>query len=196
MNLGIESGEFYGECVGSIASHASVVTAKIINCYSKASVSGFARSGGIADNFIGRIENCVYYSESTDVPLSSYHAGYLINTYTNTHSYNRDTFTGRADSNFVYGDKAYGSNKITIEEAVNNLNANLKKAGGYISDDAYLFAWKIVDGQMTFDETSVTYPKDDGSGMLRIVQVVGIALAIGEALLIYYFFIYKKKKDK
>lgn len=196
MNLGIESGEFHGECVGSIASHASIVTAKIINCYSKASVNGFARSGGIADNFIGRIENCVYYSEVTDVPLSSYHAGYLINTYTNTHSYNRDTFTGRVDENYVYGDDAYGDNTITLEGAMNNLNANLKKASGYVSDDAYLFSWKIVDGQITFDESSVVYPDDDGSGMLRLVQIGGIVLALGEALLLYYFFIYKKNKDK
>ncbi len=51
LNLGIESGSIEGGCVGSITSH-SVGSAMIINCYNKASVTGF-RAGGIADNFSG-----------------------------------------------------------------------------------------------------------------------------------------------
>ena len=57
MNFGIESGDISGTCVGSITSHSSSATATIINCYSKANVSG-ARAGGIADNFNGSIINC------------------------------------------------------------------------------------------------------------------------------------------
>lgn len=52
MNLGIESGHVKGDYVGAIASHATGGTAKIINCYSLASVSGI-RAGGLADNFHG-----------------------------------------------------------------------------------------------------------------------------------------------
>lgn len=56
-NLGIESGYFHGNCVGSIASHGTE-TAKIINCYNKADVSGDARAGGITDNFQGLVMFC------------------------------------------------------------------------------------------------------------------------------------------
>ncbi len=57
MNLGIESGEINGACVGSISSHAGTINARIINCYNKASIQGF-RAGGIADNFNGKIVGC------------------------------------------------------------------------------------------------------------------------------------------
>lgn len=57
MNLGIDSGEISGACVGGITSHSSREEAQIINCYNKATVQG-ARAGGIADNFNGLIANC------------------------------------------------------------------------------------------------------------------------------------------
>lgn len=57
MNLGIESGYLSGACMGAITSHSSQSSAKIINCYSKATVRGY-RAGGIADNFNGAILNC------------------------------------------------------------------------------------------------------------------------------------------
>lgn len=57
MNLGIESGEINGACVGSISSHAGTGDARIINCYNKATIRG-ARAGGIADNFNGMIIGC------------------------------------------------------------------------------------------------------------------------------------------
>jgi len=61
LNLGIESGNISGSCVGSIASHSAPGTQPyIINCYSRAALSGF-RAGGIADNFGGgTIINCWY----------------------------------------------------------------------------------------------------------------------------------------
>ncbi|MCH5203620.1 MAG: hypothetical protein J1F03_02675 [Oscillospiraceae bacterium] len=56
-NLGIESGYIEGIFVGSIASHGDV-SAKIINCYNKATVHGFGRAGGIVDNFGGMVYYC------------------------------------------------------------------------------------------------------------------------------------------
>ena len=53
-NLGIESGAFHGNCIGSITSHGSA-EAKIINCYNKADVTGNYRAGGLVDNFPGEI---------------------------------------------------------------------------------------------------------------------------------------------
>lgn len=63
-NLGIESGYIEGVCVGSIASHGSE-SAKIINCYNKATIHGWARAGGIADNFGGTILFCWNLGEVT-----------------------------------------------------------------------------------------------------------------------------------
>ncbi len=56
-NLGIESGFFRGDTVGSITSHAGT-DAEIINCYNKADVKGIYRAGGISDNNYGLILNC------------------------------------------------------------------------------------------------------------------------------------------
>lgn len=70
MNLGIESGSVSGACLGGITSHAADESAMILNCYSKAKVEG-ARTGGIADNFIGTISNCWSYCELTGGPENS-----------------------------------------------------------------------------------------------------------------------------
>ena len=61
LNLGIESGSITGSCVGSIASHSAPdSTPYIINCYSRANLTGF-RAGGIVDNFSGgTVINCWY----------------------------------------------------------------------------------------------------------------------------------------
>lgn len=56
-NLGIESGNVDGVCIGGITSHGSS-SAVIFNCYNKASVHGSERAGGIADNFPGKILFC------------------------------------------------------------------------------------------------------------------------------------------
>lgn len=53
-NLGIESGEFDGETIGSITSHG-IAGAKIVNCYNKACMEGKYRAGGLVDNFPGEI---------------------------------------------------------------------------------------------------------------------------------------------
>lgn len=54
-NLGIESGKFCGDYIGSIASHGGGVNARIINCYNKADVIGNYRAGGLIDNFQGEL---------------------------------------------------------------------------------------------------------------------------------------------
>ncbi len=52
MNLGIEGGHLNGAHVGAFASHAAGGYARILNCYSIVSLSGY-RTGGLADNFYG-----------------------------------------------------------------------------------------------------------------------------------------------
>lgn len=84
MNLGIDSGNINGACVGGITSHSSNVNASIINCYNKATVQG-ARAGGIADNFNGSIANCwtdcALFADSKDSigGIISYDASAVVN---------------------------------------------------------------------------------------------------------------------
>lgn len=76
-NLGIESGEISGACVGAFASHGSD-NAKIVNCYNKASVNGY-RAGGICDHFGGKVIDCTNYGTingKENGPVISYSAGY------------------------------------------------------------------------------------------------------------------------
>lgn len=86
-NLKIESGNIYGECVGSFASHAtSEGNAVIFNCYNNATVHGKIRAGGIADNFNGSILFCIntgnIYSETNDsYGIVSYSAKEVIHSY-------------------------------------------------------------------------------------------------------------------
>lgn len=67
-NLNISSGSISGNCVGSIASHATQEgVAQIINCINNADVTGLSRAGGIADNFNGKIFCCVNTGSVTAV---------------------------------------------------------------------------------------------------------------------------------
>ena len=97
-NLGIDSGRIYGANCASIASHGVSVDAQIVNCYSKAFIFGQSRSGGIVDNFAGRVYNCVYFNRAQPlVYLCSYSANQLKNCFSTGSVYNDYTFTGEMD---------------------------------------------------------------------------------------------------
>lgn len=61
-NLGIESGVFKGDTIGSITGHGTP-EGRIINCYNKASVIGKYRAGGICDNFPGLVMFCFNFGK-------------------------------------------------------------------------------------------------------------------------------------
>ena len=100
-NLGVESGEFRGSCIGSIASHGTPA-AKIINCYNKASVIPSYRGGGIADNFAGQILFCWNFGEIVPAHdgivtagITSYGGAKIQHTYTlHGTPVHPDTFSG------------------------------------------------------------------------------------------------------
>lgn len=60
-NLGIVDSVVQGSCAGVVTSHGDGGDAVIVNCFTDASVEGL-RAGGIADNFGGKIWNCVSVS--------------------------------------------------------------------------------------------------------------------------------------
>ena len=97
-NLGIESGCFTGETVGSIASHGAD-GAIIYNCYNKADVYGIHRAGGIVDNFPGDVLFCLNSGKVTSdynpAGLVSYNVRHMSNSYcTDLEPIKEATFTG------------------------------------------------------------------------------------------------------
>lgn len=195
INLGIESGEIYGECIGGISSHASVIYAKILNCYNRATMDGFTRSGGIADNFIGTIENCVYYGKDKDVPLVSYTADYLYRSYSNTSMIDNTYFRGLQFGCRLYKTQAVSSAGIRLEEMVKLLNDNLadtaSKQDGIEESD--LFRWQIDGETVTFVPDSVVYETESNTS-IRLAQVAGVIVILTEAAILYFIFVNTRPK--
>lgn len=151
MNLGIESGEIVGDCVGSITSHASASTARIINCYNKASVSGI-RAGGIADNFAGTIANCWSDCElqsNMSGGIVSYDANYIINCYT------MNDFT--IDQIYSEKKKTVAFRSADNEAFVKRLNSDLLRSAS-LSGVSFteLNLWTVrPDGEIGFSNQTV-----------------------------------------
>lgn len=110
MNLGIASGSISGSCVASFAV-SGLPDARIVNCWSAATLHGKERSGGIVDNFAGRVTLAYYIG---DAPLCSYNATTLNYCYADRVT--TATFTGNATGN---GD---------LTNLTQKLNDNLLKA--------------------------------------------------------------------
>lgn len=100
-NLGIESGSFKGDCIGSITSHGTA-EGKIINCYNKAELYAKYRAGGICDNFDGLLLFCYNFGDlnafaenSISAGISSYGKATIRNCYsTNTKIVDFSTYKG------------------------------------------------------------------------------------------------------
>lgn len=101
MNLGIESGYIEGDCVGSITSHSASGSEKIriINCYNKATLKGYTRAGGIADNFNGgEIYSCWNEGKvdaNIKAGICSYNASKIQNSFCLIDPVNYDSFSGK-----------------------------------------------------------------------------------------------------
>lgn len=180
-NVALVGGEIYGDCTGGIASHASTVDAAIYNSYSSVSVYGKFRSGGIADNFIGRIENCLYMGENPNTYLVSYSADYLINSYSNGRLV-RSNFGGVLENCGVIGED------LTLDEAIESLNSNRAAMAVKYRDGADLFAFSADGG---FDLSSVTYKKV--SHTKTVLTVLGVACIIFMAAVLYIEYVAKRK---
>jgi len=182
-NLSLVGGEIYGDCVGGIASHAATISAAIYNCYCSAGVYGRFRSGGIADNFIGNIENCVYIGENSSVYLVSYYAEELKNSYTNCRLV-RSNFSGTIEDCYILGED------VTLTEAVNALNANISAMESERKYCGNLFSWQVVELDITLDISSVAYKA--ASYLKTVFMIVGGAAIVGMAMVLYYIFVHKR----
>lgn len=182
-NLSLVGGEIYGDCVGGIASHAATINAAIYNCYCSAEMYGRFRSGGIADNFIGNIENCVYIGKNKSVYLVSYYAETLKNSYSNGRLV-RSNFAGVIEGCYLLGED------VALAKTVEALNANIPDMESGVKYCSNLFKWKISDGEIGLDVSSITYLPV--SYLRTILMILGIIAIIGMALVLYYIFVYKR----
>ncbi|MBQ1311241.1 MAG: hypothetical protein IIY55_05260 [Blautia sp.] len=122
-NLGIESGSIEGSCCGAIACQ-SRNAAMILNCYNKASVTGWECAGGIVNEFdSGYILNCVntgtVTAPSSGGEIISGSAAYMAAVYPDEPL--PETFSGEYRKVELTGD--------SVEELLNSGLAELLKAG-------------------------------------------------------------------
>lgn len=127
INLGIESGSIEGNCAAGIAVHANGNSARIINCYNKATIIG-NRAGGIADDFDGQIINCwntgdcVLKDGATGYGLTSYSVEQIIYGYSIQEPYDVKRFKGEA-----YFEEKLDKNVVLDENFADKLNKNLEQ---------------------------------------------------------------------
>ena len=162
LNLGIESGDISGDCVGSIASHSLPGTRPaIIQCYSRATING-TRAGGIADNFSeGYIVRCWYNGtingKASDNIVS--YAGRLIECYADNEGIAEDT--GKIDTLIPHAESE--KEQVTLETQKNGYAAFV--ACKYV-DYENIIPWKWNGASLVFSQETLTKPQIEllGSG--------------------------------
>lgn len=145
-NLGIIDSEFTGAYLGVFSSHAVNSSATIINCYSYNNVVNGNRAGGIADNFIGNIVNCVSDSTcngSEMVGSISYVNGYVENVYSSIDNVNSKELS-------------YGNQNVTYltSEQLNSTDV-LNKLNTYVDAKKYDSKVKLVRWSIDNDKNIV-----------------------------------------
>lgn len=183
INLGIESGRVEGDCVGSIASHSAGATARIINCYNKATVIG-GRAGGIVDNFnAGAIYNCVNMGE-----IEAFERGGVIG-YTGTVTDCFSTLYEPAPTTFIgfmgQSSKELSAGGYDAQRVCDVLNSRLDGIAVNHIENMQLYRWQVVDGELTFGE------KD--TNLYPLYFSISAILALGLLLVVNVLFITRKK---
>ncbi|MBE5896126.1 MAG: hypothetical protein E7281_00045 [Lachnospiraceae bacterium] len=157
QNLGIESGNVVGYCVGAIAS-AGTVNAKIINCYNKASLSGY-RAGGISDYFRGSIFFCVNMGEITGTNYAAGIVSYDCKKILNCYSVGEmplvtSNFVGDIDKSEVIKNVDY--------KFINRYNKNLIKWGD--KNDEYSNLQNMI-----LSNGNIRYKMNNEKGFIDII---------------------------
>lgn len=183
INLGIESGEINGGCIGSFASH-TFDEALIINCYSKASLKGY-RVGGIVDNSSpSSIVNCLFAGTISGTEyggIVGYNATRLINCST----------VGYEPYNHNFDGKTYGNVKgyDSLKDATKAHNSSLYD--GVNKTNYYHFTYYKVNESGSFStRTHFTLRL-----LLKEFIVISIALVVG-ALCWFLIWRFKNKETK
>lgn len=153
-NLGIESGSFSGTFAGAIAAVGDT-NARIINCYSKASVHG-ETAGGIAGNFSGNVSYCWGLGETdgAGIVCAGNAQTWVQFCYTTANALvDFSAYAGNVTDSYTVSDKTLPSylQKEYRTIAVDNIDAFSGKSGVYVP--------VMENGELVFS--------DDGAAILE-----------------------------
>ncbi len=191
-NLGIESGEFYGDYVGSITSHGGGNNARIINCYNKADVIGKYRAGGLIDNFQGELLfswNLGTVSGSRDAILAG-----ICSCGPSKVRYCYTTAEAEIVSSETFCGELYESTKIKNEDLEKQLRKNERIyresiVTGVFEEDDISFLNMIGVDQIGFDDsyipTEVMHAK--WMGYLSEAILFGITVLLGGIIIAVWY---------
>lgn len=194
MNLGIESGSIMGACAASIAGHAYGDEAQVINCYNKADVRGTSRAGGIVDNFVGDVCNCVNMGQ-LESPVIGEISSYNVNKAIYCYGLSNDLYPLDFFSGWEYKCEAFMIDSPEIELMVKQLNRNVY----WLKQDVFvnlgeLQYWDYTDGQ-------IRLVADGGgndfryAGKLLMVKVISL-VCLGLSVSLILLEVVKGSKDK
>lgn len=194
LNLGLESGRIYGNLAAGLVCEG--YQSFLRNCYSKAEVYGFVRSGGLVDNFDGEIV-LSWYDNSQKHPLASYNydrmyaccaSGELVSEWMD------DSYTEECKENFDFSE--------VDEEFAEAYNEKiLLGSTRYAYQRSSLILWTFEDGLSYSDEVFTLRPEMAIRFRSVLVScylwnVLGV-LAIAAALVaIVISFVFEGRKGK
>lgn len=174
-NLGIESGRFCGNFIGSIANHG-IGECKIFNCYNKADIVGMYRAGGLVDDYAGEVLfswNFGTVSGETGCILASicsYGSADIRFCYSTemVDAVSLDTFSG----------KFYESGKIMRVDVGKKLEKNKTEYENYMKEMDLkdgVFLKFLEPGEVFFDKNTVS---EMTFGRMRIDYAVEVFLLL------------------
>lgn len=161
INLGVENGNFSGSnYCGAIAGISGNADARILNCYSTASVSG-NKAGGLAGVFFGRMANCY-----TDPVLEGYSTGGLAamgNIFYACYT-TADNLTDPANMAVCFAcEKDVAPAELTSLKDGNNHNISVVAFLEKLEDEP-LRLWENEGGRLRLSEEKAEYKELRGKG--------------------------------
>mgnify|MGYP002701597202 FL=1 len=197
-NLGIESGCFRGDTIGSIASHGTS-EAKIVNCYNKADVEGNYRAGGLVDNFPGEILFSWNFGNVSGNPgavlagICSYGSPEIRNCYSTAEVEIVNPITFRGD--------LYESDRLKNTDVMEKLKSNetaYKEAirDGILETDDLLLLNAVGSDQIGFDKSYMPLKLMDAEQTEYFSEtfLAGVTILLGIITLIIGCSYKKRKK--
>lgn len=150
-NVNIASGSFKGQRIGCIAYSAASSLAKVINCYTSASVEAEG-AGGITFMFnVGGVYNCLTVSsdENGYLPVNGAYSVLTYNSYTMGERVNGIALASYSDDDCAAGLTSEEVNASSLEEALNG--GAVTSADKYASaEECYYYSpWRLSRSRLT-----------------------------------------------
>ena len=199
-NLGIESGAFHGNCIGSITSHGNE-KARIVNCYNKADVTGDYRVGGLVDNFSGEILFSWNFGKVSSGKQDAVAAG--ISSYGSPKiSYCYSTAEAEPVNPATFRGELHESGRIENAEVAERLRQNEAAYVEVIREkliepDDIIFLNVSGSGQLGFNESHIPAAVMDSErmGYLPECLLLGIVILLGMITLVVAYRYGKRRRE-